>query len=413
MNLSASQQRPTACGNERNTLNVYLDDAGAFDLMSAEDERRMARQLRELRQDVWRCLMALPSCVDGVLTVVERMLPNAVEPSTYRQARAALAAYERDAGAATGRALTRALEALAVALGDADLDRVACDAVLEDLEAIACGARSEHGLQLPHRPEAAAFVRYCRRVQRSQAALQAVRERFICANLRLVVRVAQRYGRHHMALSDRVQEGNLGLMKAVDRFDGERGIRFSTYAAWWIRHNITRALVNRARNVRVPAHLHTVFSKFQRAQRSLRGQLGREPTLEEISTVIKVPVTKVRVARDAMELRSVALEAPDRAYDGKQPLDTLVCDSDFTVDRVIDDRRNAAVMRGAFEHLEPMERDILRHRFGLEGNQKMTLQSLGERYSLSRERIRQVQNQALAKLRQVIEASPVPAIAFA
>src|SRR5690606_1156820 len=146
-----------------------------------------------------------------------------------------------------------------------------------------------------------------------------------------------RYGRQHMPLADRIQEGNLGLMKAVDRFDPERGIRFSTYAAWWIRHNITRALVNRGRNVRIPAHLHNVFSKMSKAERSLKGELGREPTVEEIAARIEIPPEKVRMARDAMELRSVGLETSETGEDSRPAIETIESTVERHTDDAIDD----------------------------------------------------------------------------
>jgi RNA polymerase primary sigma factor len=216
-----------------------------------------------------------------------------------------------------------------------------------------------------------------------------------------------------MPLADRVQEGNLGLMKAVDRFDPDRGVRFSTYAAWWIRHAVTRALVNRGRTVRIPAHLHTVFTKVRGVRKHLRGQLGRDPTLAEVAETIDVPLDKVEAAMSAMELVSVGLDAPVADRDSPTIADGLEDPHPPDWGDQLDARRNAVIVQQALEDLEPMEADILAHRFGLNGNKRMTLQKLGAKYSLSRERIRQLQNRALKKLRAAVDDSPIPTLAVA
>jgi RNA polymerase sigma factor (sigma-70 family) len=226
-----------------------------------------------------------------------------------------------------------------------------------------------------------------------------------------VVRIAARHADERMSLADRVQEGNLGLLIAVSRFDPERGFRFSTYATWWIRFAITRALVNRGRSVRIPAHLHAIFGKARQAEQSLRAELAHDPTDDELAAATGIPVEKLLDARAAMESRTVGLDDPDHD-DGSGPA-AFAAAVTPDHDAAIDDRRNLDIAQGAFEALDPMERDIIEHRFGLQGSEVSTLSVLGERHALSRERIRQLQNQALAKLRRVVESSPVGATAYA
>jgi RNA polymerase primary sigma factor len=214
-----------------------------------------------------------------------------------------------------------------------------------------------------------------------------------------------------MALSDRVQEGNIGLMKAVDRFDPSRGVRFSTYAAWWIRHTVTRALVNRGRLVRIPAHLHTVFTKYRSVRRELRGGLGREPSLEEIAARIDVSLTKLTKAVDAMQAQTVEFEAPAGTIEARNTPDLSRASTPPDPGHELDLRRNLDVTQRAISKLDPLELDVIYHRFGLEGAEPLTLQRLGERHALSRERIRQLQNRALEKLKGIVEKDPTPSIA--
>jgi RNA polymerase primary sigma factor len=390
-----------------------LDDAGSFDLLSAEDERAQARELLEMRREYWRALLSCPSLLGSVLEAAKKELSDKVVPTAELDATAvALNALRKSSNERTAKRLADAVEALAAAMSAADADRILADAVADDVCRIAVGDDA-NVLQMTEWPRPEVFQRYLARVRKSRRQYTYARNQFICANLRLVVKVAQRYGRCHMPLSDRVQEGNLGLMKAVDRFDPERGVRFSTYAAWWIRHAVTRALVNRARTVRIPAHLHTIFTKVRGARRSLRGELGREPTLIEVSKAVDVPLEKVKQAVDAMELRSVALEAPVAGADSPTVAESLEDQGNLDWTAHLDARRNTTLAEEALEELAPMEVDIVTHRFGLHGARKLTLQKLGEKYSLSRERIRQLQNRALRKIRRAIESDPTPTLAFA
>ncbi|MBC8068117.1 MAG: RNA polymerase sigma factor RpoD/SigA [Deltaproteobacteria bacterium] len=376
----------------RSTFDIYLDDAGGYDLLSAEQEREKLVQIVELRRERWRALLTSPAAEAVRRWILSTQADNA-------QPEEAVALLRKFWTGSRGSA----------ALGEENtmqVDAIDLDGVLADrLEAVVTAAA--HTAARDRDPESV-------RVPAVEigARLRRARNRFACSNLRLVVRIAARHADERMSLADRVQEGNLGLLMAVSRFDPERGCRFSTYAAWWIRFAITRALVNRGRSVRIPAHLHAIFGKARRAEQTLRGQLGREPTIEEISVATEIPLDKLVDARAAMEARVIALEEPD-GDDGAYGPASFASYTMPDRDAVIDDRRNLAIARGAFDALDPMERDIIEQRFGLRGSEVMTLSMLGERYALSRERIRQLQNRALDKLRVALEASPVGATAYA
>lgn len=359
---------------------MYLDEAGTYPLLAADDEHQKLSAIVELRRARWRELLSpavAPLVRDAVAAADEHGLDEGDVLTLLRGA-------SRGTRGCSGDALARKVDA--VDLGGAFADRL--EGVVRAMDRDATAALTEVG-----------------------GRLRDARNAFACSNLRLVVRIASRHPDDRMSLADRVQEGNLGLLIAISRFDPERGFRFSTYATWWIRFAITRALVNRGRSVRIPAHLHAIFCKARQAEKSLRAELARDPTDEELAAVAGIPVEKLVDARAAMESRTVGLDDPDHEDGGAFAV--MAAGSSFDTDDAIDDRRNLDVAQGAFENLDPMERDILVHRFGLEGTEASTLSLLGERHALSRERIRQLQNQALAKLRHEVESSPVGATAYA
>jgi RNA polymerase primary sigma factor len=216
-------------------------------------------------------------------------------------------------------------------------------------------------------------------------------------NLRLVVSVAKRYAGLGVPFPDLIQEGNVGLMRAVDRFQYRRGFRFSTYATWWIRQAITRAIADQSRTIRIPVHLLEVSSRMARVRQDLATALGREPTAEELGRRAGVAPAKVRRLQQAT-LRPVALELPvgeDTRFgdfledSGAEPADR----------RLIGDDLRAHLER-ALVVLSPKERAIVRMRFGLDGGPEQTLEEVGRRFAVCRERVRQIEVKALRKLRQ-------------
>lgn len=380
----ANVRRRAPCSRppSRSAFDIYLDEAGGYELLDSELEHAKLCTIVELRRARWQALLMGPAAAlvrPMVLAADEHGLEEGdaltLLQRTWEDTNSDLVLSEADAlavdAADLGGALADRLEPLVTAIADANT------AELADI-----GRRLRDG-----------------------------RNEFACRNLRLVVRIASQHADDRMSLADRVQEGNLGLLIAVSRFDPDRGFRFSTYATWWIRFAITRAMVNRGRSVRIPAHLHAIFGKVRRAEHALRAELAHDPTDEELSAATGIPLDKLLDARAAMDTRVVALDDPD--HDDSRGPAALASAVTPDHDAEIDDRRNLDVARGAFAVLDPMERDILEHRFGLEGAEASTLSHLGERHALSRERIRQLQNRALAKLRHVVESSPIGATAYA
>ena len=225
----------------------------------------------------------------------------------------------------------------------------------------------------------------------------AARERFIAANLRLVVSIAKRYQTPTMPLPDVIQEGNLGLMRAVEKFEPERGFKFSTYATWWIRQAITRAIADKGRTIRVPAHVSEALAVLARTTAALARDLGRDPTIEELSEATGFPIQRVEDYRVAVH-ETVSLSAPIGEDDGE--LADLLADERVEVPfEAAATRMEQEALGQVLALLSERERDVLRLRFGLDGSMPRTLEDVGREYSLTRERIRQIEAKALTKLR--------------
>ena len=230
---------------------------------------------------------------------------------------------------------------------------------------------------------------------------EASRKRMIVSNLRLVVKIARRYNNRGLALLDLIEEGNLGLIRAVEKFDPERGFRFSTYATWWIRQTIERAIMNQTRTIRLPIHIVKELNVYLRAARELSQKLDHEPTAEEIAESLDKPVQDVtKMLRLNEKITSV--DTPIGGENDKVLLDVIADDKGHGPEEDIQDSDIKLNIVKWLEDLSPKQREVLARRFGLLGYEPSTLEDVGVEIGLTRERVRQIQVEALRRLRDML-----------
>ncbi len=228
------------------------------------------------------------------------------------------------------------------------------------------------------------------------------REQMIKANLRLVVKIARDYEGLGLPLLDLISEGNIGLMKAVERFDPAKGGKLSTYGAWWIKQSIKRALANQSKTIRLPVHLVDRISRMRRVAMKLHEELGREPTDEELGEELGMTASRVAQLRTAA-IRPASLDAPIGDDDSNSFAEVVQDENAETPYEKLEGKTVTAMLQEMVTKLDPREATILRYRFGLDGGTEKTLEEVGQKFGVTRERVRQIQNIALAKLRRMVE----------
>jgi RNA polymerase primary sigma factor len=233
------------------------------------------------------------------------------------------------------------------------------------------------------------------------------REHMIKANLRLVVKIARDYEGIGLPLLDLISEGNIGLMKAVERFDPRKGGKLSTYGSWWIKQSIKRALANQSKTIRLPVHLVDKISRMRRTAMKLQEDLGREPTDEELAAELGTTAARVSHMRTA-SIRPASLDAPVGDDDSNNFSEIVEDERAVNPYDELEDKTVIGMLQDMVKHLDNREATILRYRFGLDGGSEKTLEDVGEKFGVTRERVRQIQNLALRKLRKMIERLEKP-----
>jgi RNA polymerase primary sigma factor len=416
-------------------VRIYLKEIGRVPLLNASQEVSIGQRIEAGQIQVRRALADIPLALDRLLAVVVRvrasevplddviLLPEGGEP-TPAQLRPMLAAFARirrlqheiargplPAGGRRRATPSRlALEqwraerrsAIRRLIERLPLRPSLVDEIVDELRRAGRRMRTLPAGKELREQEAQVGLRRkaleaaLRTVEEHDRVVRQAKKELMEANLRLVVSVAKRYLGSELSLLDLVQEGNIGLMKAVDRFQYRRGFKFSTYATWWIRQAITRAIADHSRTIRIPVHMVETLNRISRFQRLMLNELGREPTPEELAQRTGIPARKVRLILESSR-KPLSLETPigedsdlgDFLEDksAESPNDTLIS-QDLT-----------SQIERALSMLSPKEKEILRLRFGIGDEGEHTLEEVGKRFSVTRERIRQIETKALRKLR--------------
>ena len=390
----------------------YFRDMAIHPVMEPAAEVAAAQEFLGAEIQRWRAVLAYPSAFPIVAKVVEQQLLELPEPMTlpnFEKLRKQLKEYRKNRSKLDRKAAARwvaVVDELSVQLRELDADRLFIEAAEEELHRIALGpddlSDDDDLSGDPGQVLSAGFKKFWAGVVEARDAVYRVKNRFVAANLRLVVSIARRYNRGRMPLIDLIQEGNIGLIKAVERFDHLRGYRFSTYASWWIRHAISRALADKGRAVRIPVHMLDTYNRVQRATQQMTARQGREPTIEELSAETGIATEKLdRIQKDWAET-PFSLDRPVNDEDGRKFIDFLQDESIPSPFETVVTNSWSQEVRRLLDTLSPMEARIIRWRFGLDDEEELTLKEIGDKYNLSRERIRQLQEQALAKIRKQI-----------
>jgi RNA polymerase primary sigma factor len=383
-------------------LAMYFRDMAELDVLRPEQEFETARQIEEMELDLWRTLLGFAPGANWMADTIERAVEKALpEAKTYRAA--AEKARKKSSIQARSR-FEKAAAEMGAKLRVMDIDRLFLEAALAEIQRV---GRATEGLpfegHVTFSTATKAFRAYVKTVRQKAFRLKAAKNEFVKANLRLVVSIARRFNHGRLPLADLIQEGNIGLMKAVERYDYRRGFRFSTYASWWIRHAISRALADKGRAVRLPVHMIDAYHRIAKSQRELQSKLERPPSTQEIAAATGIEAEKLEKMKTFLSETPVSLDRPISDEDGRRLIDVLVDPNEGPAvpEQMVSSETQTEMLK-LLGGLKPIEADILRKRFGLVNDRERTLKEIGDEYSLSRERVRQLQEQALGKMRRAM-----------
>jgi RNA polymerase primary sigma factor len=383
-------------------LVTYFKDLTRLSVLSPAAEYELARRIGIMEEVLWVQLLSLAPLTPHIIELVETDLGKPV-PEFRAVQKAASSLCEE--GKMAGKPLAQVAGPAAAKLRQVDLDRLFVTSALEEIKHLDQEWKrgSVPAVLAAMTPDITWDV-WHNYVQGTSVIAQLIgraKEDFVKANLRLVVSIARRFNYGRMPLADLIQEGNMGLIKAVERFDYRRGYRFSTYASWWIRHAISRGLADKSRVVRLPVHTLAEVHSVMRAKRRLSREFGRQPTNAELASVTNIRIDKIEKMDSYLVEDAVSLDREVSDNDKRCFVDFLQDDTAIysMSERLISEAMLSEVQQ-LLTSLSPMEADILRLRFGIDSDQELTLKEIGEKYNLSRERIRQLQEQALSRMRR-------------
>ncbi len=401
MNTSPTIQ-PVRSDSPSDAVTTYFEQLARVPLLTREGEVELARRIEDGERRVLRAIVGSPVGAREI-SVIGRLLRD--KKLRLRDVTRATVDDESNDEDRAVKAIAEALERAGILAGSRKVSAKTRDEIVEALLGVRLTKRAVDRVVARLRA-ARSQVKAPRRaldatlaaIRTAEVAADRAKSSLIAANLRLVVSIAKRYRNRGLHLLDLVQEGNLGLMRAVDKFEYKRGYKFSTYASWWIRQSVSRAISDQARTIRIPVHMVETHNKLSKTLRDMVQEGGEEPTPEQLAARMNVPVEKIRMLLEATR-DPVSLDSPV-GDEGGATVGDFVEDLSFAApDEALGDTELSRETRELLKLLSPREEQVLRMRFGIDSPGDQTLEEVGKSFELTRERIRQIETKALRKLR--------------
>ncbi len=389
-------------GSKENLLGQYFREVASLPVLRPDQEFELAKKIEDAETRLWVHILSFVKLIEPILSHAEaNFKKDSLELANLMDAARAFISNPNK----TNRHQLKLLRSISArTLIHLDVERIFLKKTVKEIKKLARYKKTSFfDKSLRFNRKAPTFVFYMKNLQKLEHLVEKARNDFVHANLRLVVTIARRFNFGSIPFQDLIQEGNIGLLKAVSRYDYRRGYRFSTYASWWIRHAITRAIADKGRLVRVPVHMLSTYQKVSRKSRELSVRLGREPTNEEIEASTAVSLEKIEDIQDHLPNQALSLDTKISDTDDRNFVEML---HDFGTPETPEKIGEQEVFQQTLltlGELKPMEADILRKRFGMHDGTEHTLSEIGRTYGLSRERIRQIQEIAIAKIRRSLK----------